>query len=256
MKEYFDIHTHILPHNDDGSSSCAESIEMLSALYSQGATRVAMTPHFKASGDEPEKFLKRRQATTERLLNRLDELSCNDADFSSKLPDIYLGAEVAFFNAMSNVTALRDMCLSGTDYLLVEMPFDRWTIAMVDELQVLMKKQGIIPIIAHIDRYFACFKAPMLDAMLKAGIKVQINADAFLSLWTRRRALELLETGKVHFIGSDSHNMSKRVPNISAGVEEITKRIGEGALDKIIQNSNELAQQAKPIFCRGGRACD
>lgn len=256
MRGYFDIHTHILPHNDDGSSSCAESIEMLSALYSQGVTRVALTPHFKASGDEPEKFLKRRQATAQRLLNRLDEMSCDDAEFSSKLPDIYLGAEVAFFNAMSNVSSLGEMCLSGTKYLLVEMPFDRWTIAMVDELKTLMKKQGIIPIIAHVDRYFTCFKDPILDKMIEAGMKLQINADAFLSFWTRRRALELLESGRVHFIGSDTHNMGKRAPNIAAGVEEIKMRIGESALDKIIKNSDELAEIAKPVFCRGGRTCD
>ena len=59
---YFDIHTHILPHNDDGSSSTAESVEMLKALYVQGATKVALTPHFKATGDEPERFFKRLRA--------------------------------------------------------------------------------------------------------------------------------------------------------------------------------------------------
>ena len=256
MKEYFDIHTHVLPHNDDGSSSCAESIEMLMALYSQGVTRVAMTPHFKASVDEPEKFLKRRQATAERFLNRLHELSANDAEILNNLPDIYLGAEVAFFNAMSNVDALRDMCLSGTDYLLVEMPFDRWTIAMVDELRALMKKQGIIPIIAHIDRYFTCFKDSIVDKMLEAGMKIQINADAFLSFWTRRRSLELLAAGRVHFIGSDSHNMAKRAPNIKEAIIEIEKRVGASALDKVIENSDNLAKVAKPVFCRGGRACD
>lgn len=245
---YFDIHTHILPHNDDGSSSTAESVEMLKALYVQGATKVALTPHFKATGDEPERFFKRLRATTARLLEKLNELSGSNESIKNELPDIYLGAEVAFFNAMSNVSELRDMCLSGTKYLLVEMPFDRWTMAMVGELKELARKQGITPIIAHIDRYFACFKDPMLDQMIKDGFKIQINADAFLSLWTRRRALALMEAGKVHFIGSDAHNMGNRAPRLADAVREIEKRIGREALDKIVANGDELAGVAEPIF--------
>ncbi len=256
MRGYFDIHTHILPQNDDGSSSSAESIEMLSALYSQGVTRVALTPHFKATGDEPESFLRRRRSTEDQLIKHLNELSRIDNDIINNIPDIYVGAEVAFFNAMSNVNALRDMCLSGTNYLLVEMPFDRWSFAMVDELQELMKKQGIIPIIAHINRYFSCFGNQMFDKILEAGIKVQINADAFLGFWASRRALDMLKSGKVHFIGSDCHNMGKRAPNIDRAVEEINKRIGPSALDKIIKNGEDLAKTARPVFCRGGRACD
>lgn len=244
---YFDIHTHILPRNDDGSTSSAESVEMLKALYSQGATRVALTPHFKATTDEPERFFKRAKATTERLLEKLDEVAV-DESIRNELPDIYLGAEVAFFNAMSNVSALSDMCLSGTKYLLVEMPFDRWTVAMTDELAALIKKQGITPIMAHIDRYFGCFNDDMLDGMIKNGIKIQLNADSVLSFWTRRRSLELLKSGKVHFIGSDAHNMGKRAPQLLEAVLEIEKRIGKEALDAIIKNGDELARVAVPIF--------
>ena len=244
---YFDIHTHILPRNDDGSTSSDESVEMLKALYAQGATRVALTPHFKATTDDPDRFFKRAHATTERLLEKIETLSDGD-DARRNLPDMYLGAEVAFFNAMSNVTELRDMCLSGTNFLLVEMPFDRWTAAMTDELERLSAEQGITPIIAHIDRYFGCFKDAMLDGMIEKGVKIQINADSVLSFWTRRRALELLKSGKVHFIGSDAHNMGKRAPQLLDAVTEIENRIGREALDAIIKNGDELAQVAVPIF--------
>ena len=246
--DYFDIHTHILPHTDDGSSSSAESIEMLLALYAQGVTRVALTPHFKAVDDDPDRFFKRARANTARLLERLKAVSLEDEAIKNNLPDIYLGAEVAFFNAMSNVSAISDMCLSGTKYLLVEMPFDKWTVAMVDELGDLSKNYGITPIIAHIDRYFPCFSEAMLDDMIQRGFKIQINADAFLGFWTRRRALALMEAGKVHFIGSDAHNMGKRAPRLGEAVIEIEKRIGRKSLDAIIKNGEELAAEATPIF--------
>lgn len=248
MMEFFDIHTHILPHNDDGSSSTGESIEMLRALFLQGATRVALTPHFKAKGDEPERFFRRRRATAERLIEKINEQIQGGELQADSIPDIYFGAEVAFFNAMSNVDALEDMCISGTKFMLVEMPFERWTVSMLDELRELYEKRGITPIIAHIDRYFGCYNEAILKGMIDGGIKVQINADAFLSFWYRRRALELLVSGKVHFIGSDAHNMGKRAPCLGAAVSEMEKRIGTTALDEIVKNGNELAAVATPIF--------
>ena len=248
MDGYFDIHTHILPHNDDGSSSSAESVDMLKALYAQGVTRVAATPHFKATGDEPQRFLKRRNSSVARLESRIRELCAEDETLAAALPDIYIGAEVAFFNAMSNVLELSDMCLSGTKFLLVEMPFEKWSVAMIDELSELMNKQGIIPIIAHIDRYFGYFNDTMLDKMIENGVKVQVNADAFLSIWTRRRALELLSSGKVHFLGSDAHNMDKRAPRIDEAVREIEKRLGSAALDIVKENSEELAALSTPML--------
>lgn len=246
MDGFFDIHTHILPHNDDGSSSSAESIEMLQALYSQGVNSVALTPHFKATGDEPKRFFRRRSGSASRLLERIAEVKNNDA--SVNIPDIYLGAEVAFFSAMSNVDTLSQMCISGTKYLLVEMPFEKWSVAMLEELYALSSKQDITPIIAHVDRYFGYFKDDMLDHMIANGVKIQINADSFLSFWNRRRALGLLSSGKVHFIGSDTHNMGLRAPNIDKAVAEIEKKLGKDALKALIENGNELAASATPIF--------
>ncbi len=253
MGGFFDIHTHILPHTDDGSSSSAESLEMLCALRAQGAVGVVATPHFYAKSDEPERFLKRRNAAIAHLIDRINKSALNDGSLMERLPDIYIGAEVAFFNAMSNSQEIADMCLSGTKYMLVEMPFDRWTVAMLDELYELNKKQGITPILAHVDRYFGCFKEPMLDEMIKNGIKVQINFEAFLSIRTRRRALELLKTGKVHFLGSDSHNMGKRAPELDLAVKEIKKKLGEDALYGIMKNGSELMSKAVPSFKSRGK---
>ena len=41
-----DLHTHILPNVDDGSSSLEESLALLRMLASQGVTLTAATPHF------------------------------------------------------------------------------------------------------------------------------------------------------------------------------------------------------------------
>ena len=60
-----DIHTHLLPGLDDGSSSLEESIWLGKALAEQGVTLVAATPHFNAAQQRPSQFLEYRdQAET------------------------------------------------------------------------------------------------------------------------------------------------------------------------------------------------
>ena len=41
-----DIHSHILPKMDDGSSSVEESLNLLRTSAEQGITEIAATPHF------------------------------------------------------------------------------------------------------------------------------------------------------------------------------------------------------------------
>ncbi len=252
MREIWDIHTHILPCLDDGSGGSQESIEMLKKLHLQGVTDVVATPHFYARNDEPDRFIYNRDKTAEHLVNRINSAISSGELKHNSLPNIYIGAEVAFFNAMSNVDKLCAMCISGTRYLLVEMPFEKWTSAMVNELYLLMEKQDIIPIIAHVDRYFSCFSGAMLDTMLEKGILVQCNTDAFLSLFNRMSAIKLLKKKNIHFLGSDCHNMSRRPPNFDLSIDQIKKRVDINIINTMFESGAELMKNTIPIFSNDG----
>lgn len=244
-----DIHTHILPKFDDGSSKSSESLEMLRSLYEQGVGRVVATPHFYASKDEPRAFLSRRDEAESHLAKRLDQLlRINGSIANDGLPTLYIGAEVEFFNAMSFCPELDGMCIRGTKYLLVEMPFDKWTGAMLEELYRLKKKRGINPIIAHIDRYFRFFTPGMLDGMISNGILIQCNAEAFLKLGTRGRALQLLDSGKIHLLGSDCHNMQSRRPRVADACQVIEKRLGSSPIKRLCKTGEELLACAEPFW--------
>ena len=246
-----DIHTHILPRFDDGSESSAMSFEMLRKICAQGIASVVLTPHFYATRDEADLFVERRDGTAAHLVAKLAEYvdgARAKANMDTTLPSIYLGAEVAFFNGMSLCSELDMMCIRGTKYLLVEMPFDNWTSAMVQELKMIIKNRGIIPIIAHIERYFSLFKTSMLDGMIEEGVMIQSNADAFVKFVTCRRALQMLESGRIHLIGSDCHNINKRAPNMGDAIEVIEKRLGVDAIERLCENSKEILWGAIPIW--------
>ena len=239
---FVDVHTHILPKFDDGSKSSGESLEMLRMLRDMGACGVILTPHFYARKDEPADFLASREQTAAHLVKRIGESAEGE-----KLPRLYLGAEVEYFNAMSICSELEQMCIGKTKFLLCEMPFYRWTAAMIDELRIIKKERGITPIIAHIERYFSFFKPSMLDEMIAEGFVIQSNAEAFVG-FGRGRVLKLLSEGKIHLLGSDCHNLEKRAPNVAAALDVIEKKLGREAADKLCRKSVEMFEGAEKIY--------
>ena len=244
QRRFIDVHTHILPAFDDGSGSSAQSIQMLRSLSGMGACGVILTPHFYARRDEPADFFSARKQTAEHLLKKLDSARQEEG---TNFPSLYIGAEVEYFNAMSICSELDEMCIGGTRYLLCEMPFYRWTSAMIDELRSIKKKRGITPIIAHVERYFKFFREEMLDGMIADGLLIQSNAEAFTGLG-RGRVLKLLSEGKIHLLGSDCHNMEKRAPNMAAAFDVIEKRLGAETVKGLCDKSIEIFKDAEKIY--------
>lgn len=221
-----DFHTHILPQIDDGSGSLEESIVLLKMEAEQGIRFVIATPHFYAHRDTPEKFLERRNVAERRLR---DEMRNYEG-----LPDITVGAEVYFFPGMSGSKALQDLTIRGTRCILIEMPPPPWTEQMYQELQAVYDKQGLIPIIAHVDRYIGPFRTHNIPKKLEQmPVYVQANANFFIRKETSRMALKMLKEGQIHLLGSDCHNMEDRKPNLENALQVILDKVGRRAIRRI-----------------------
>lgn len=216
-----DIHSHILPNLDDGSQSLEESLEMLRVMSVQGISRVAATPHFYPGEISPEDFLIRRAAAAARLTKA----------WSPEFPQIFLGAEVYYFEGIARAQAVEELRIQGTELLLLEMPFRAWTVRMVDELLELNARKGVTVLLAHMERYQRFQKPKVWDLLLRQGVQMQSNADFFLHWKTRRRALRMLKAGKIHLLGSDSHNMTVRPPRLGNALSVIGPE-GRNILEK------------------------
>lgn len=228
-----DIHSHILPRMDDGSKSVKESLAMLKASAEQGVSVIAATPHFYPDENSPEEFLARR----ERKVKLLKEA------WNPDLPKIRLGAEVGYFDGISQAEEITGLCIEGTNLLLVEMPFRAWTDRMAAEVRALQTKCGVRVILAHVERYLHCTKTLVWEEMLQKEVLVQCNAEFFISLRSRKQALSMLEAGEIHLIGSDCHGMKKRVPNIGRAL----KAIGKGRCGILEENIRKLGLDAEDI---------
>jgi len=129
------MHCHILPGIDDGCETPEESLVLLRHSWEQGVRWMFLTPHYDHSIGIPQ-FIRNREFAYQSLLSTISpELE--------DIPLLQLGAEVAFFQGISNEKNLDWLCLGKSNHLLLEMPFSPWTPAVMRELQALQYSFGV-----------------------------------------------------------------------------------------------------------------
>lgn len=230
MSQVIDFHSHILPGIDDGSKNVEESLQMLRMMAKQGITHVVATPHFYPQHDTPESFLKRR-AEAEAVLR---EAMAGE----NGLPELSIGAEVYYFRGISDSDTIKELTVDKKRCILIEMPSIPWTETMYRELEDLYVKRGLLPVIAHLDRYIGPFRTHGIPKRLAAmPVLVQANAEFFLERSTSAMALRMLKKGTIHLLGSDCHNMTSRKPNLGEALELIQRKLGEDAITAINENA-------------------
>jgi len=236
-----DFHSHILPAVDDGSISVEESIAMLRMEKEQGITHIVATPHFYADCDTPEDFLDRRDRAEDKLRRAMAEYP--------ELPEIIVGAEVHYFRGINDSDALRMLTIRGTFAVMIEMPELPWSDAALTEVGMIYERHGILPIVAHVDRYIAPLRTYGIPAKLaELPVLVQANGDFLLKRSSASLALRLLRQDKIHLLGSDCHNTTSRKPNLGEARNIIQQRLGNAILERIDSYGADVLQLTKKEY--------
>lgn len=225
MSTIIDFHSHILPGIDDGSKDLEMTRTMLLASAEQGTDIMVATPHFYPEKTTPDRFLEQRTHAAEQLQQLTEE----------GLPRVILGAEVAFFNGISRVEQLEQLCIEGTKLLLLEMPFGIWTQETIREVERISMR-GMTPIVAHLDRYLSFYKygrKAVLEALTDLPLYVQINVESLMFWRVRATIYKLFQTNRAHLLGSDCHNVTTRPAGLAKGREMLRRKLGEEMLDEI-----------------------
>lgn len=226
-----DFHTHVLPRMDDGSKSSDMSVEMLHRMSGYGTDLVVSTSHYYGQRESVESFLERRAASFERLSAKLDE----------KCPQILLGSETAFFFGIEEEERLDELCIEGTRTLLLEMPFQPWTDYELNAVASLCFDREMNVVLAHLERFVDFQKGTdVIERMLALPVRVQINAETVLPMLRRGRWIRMFAERRAHILGSDSHNLTSRAPNLGEARAMIHKKAGGATLEWIDSCTNEL----------------
>lgn len=229
-----DLHTHILPGVDDGAKTVDDSLAMLRVQYEQGVDVAVLTPHYYPDREEPDAFLLRRDAAWQQLNEAVAAL---EKEERSQLPTLVLGAEVAYIPGLQAVPNLERLCIGQTKNMLLELPFYFWDMQLVRDLYSFISRAGVTPILAHIERYFACQRKRTLDAVLELGCPVQVGTELMSMAFSP--VLRLLKQGKAHLVASDCHDLRRRPPNLAQAMEVVKKKLGLEYFEEL----DELAVQ-------------
>ncbi len=223
-----DFHAHILPDVDHGCKNLDESLKLIERAGEIGISTIVATSHFYYHLNDIDDFLERRQRAYDMLVFALDKT--NFADIK-----IVPAAEVALEPDMiDNIDPdkFRKLCISGTDYMLLEMPLvdSAWSNRVLNALYEIESKYGIVPIIAHIERYSDSHSRQLISRSYIA----QVNADLFSTFSGRRKFFSLYNENAIHVIGSDIHD---RIDRNYDNFEKLINKLPDAILDGMNRNA-------------------
>lgn len=197
-----DLHCHILPGMDDGAKDLNEAGLMLAMQRASGTEGMYLTPHFHPGEKDPGTFLAERERAWQELTSVLTQ---EDRD------RIRLGAEVRYCEQLLTLE-LREMTLGKSDYFLLELPVEGYPAYLERFIEELPGK-GLIPILAHVERYAYFRNEPrLLKKLVDLGALAQVSAGALFAKRDRNFAFSCMRHGLAQLAASDAHNTKDRKP--------------------------------------------
>lgn len=225
-----DFHCHVLPSFDDGPKDALESVEILKKLKQQGFDTVVSTSHFYRNKETYEQFIIRRQKAYNQLSQSI---------LGNNSPQIILGAEVTFYSSIVDED-ISGLCISGTKYLLLELPFYNLSPPEFNLLVEFVESSEYKIIFAHIERYQQFYNKTLFENILRLDALFQVSCDSIVEKKLRKTSLKLIKERKVHIIGTDTHNMTSRPPLYDIASQIIKKKLGQEFLDILHENGVDV----------------
>ena len=222
-----DIHVHILPEMDDGSQSLEESLDMLRIAVESGVNAMVATPHCNIPGVYDNYYDVAYLNSFRRLTERIQE---------EQIPITLIpGMEVFMTSDIPDLLKQKKLItINQGPYLLVEFAFDLPGEYMTSMLQPL-KQQGVIPVIAHPERYDAIQREMrILQKWQDCGYAIQINKGSLegdLGAREQDAAFWALEKGLCSVVASDAHSPIERNPWMKDIYEDLLEDFDEKYLE-------------------------
>jgi protein-tyrosine phosphatase len=236
-----DLHTHLLPALDDGAADMEKALELLRRQSAQGVRQIALTSHYRPDKTDIPTFLERRAAAW-RTLSSHPDVQAMDCTLK-------LGAEVEYAPQLMQ-TDVRPLCLEGTNVLLLELQV-RHRPQFLGRMLDCLQEDGIIPLIAHAERYDYVQENPaLLMDWADRGAYIQINGGSLLRKDKQgKMAMKMIQWGLAHVVASDTHSPEKRPPCLQEAMALITQKLGERTARRLQDNASLLFDGEEPDLC-------
>jgi protein-tyrosine phosphatase len=231
-----DLHSHILPHIDDGPSDIYESAALMKLENENDVDVIAATPHFNPSYDDIYKFANLRYHSLWELTNALkfDKLKIVQASEVMLTPDLF------------NTPHKELLCYERTNYMLTEF-CDGYMPMLSDNMLGELRQLGIRPIVAHIDKFDNLLdNTDAIFKLVESGNIIQINASSLVLRGNAfsSKLLKLIEHNLVHVIATDTHSVKYRPPLLKSAFDIVESKLGTEYAERLKRNSASIIRNA------------
>lgn len=205
-----DIHSHLLPGVDDGSSSIDQSVAVLQRFAADGVTVLVCTPHLNASQAHVAPFARHGEILAELRQHAPPEI------------ELRLGWEIMLDAPGIDLTAPY-LALGSSRALLVE--FTRGGLPRGGSIELRrIARSGRIPILAHPERYYGC-TLEHVQEWRAMGVVIQTDASMLMGRGTPADlARDMLAAGLIDVLASDNHGDARA---LAAARDWLLQRGGE-----------------------------
>lgn len=232
VKDYIDIHTHILPGVDDGSPDMETTLKMVDVAYKEGIRKMIATPHY---------HIGHRHKSAEDLRKIFEETEKTVGD---RYPDfnLYLGNELFCTDGiLEKVESGRALTIAGSRYVLIEFRPDESYSKIYERVAGFLRAR-YVPIIAHVERYRnVCGDRAHLEELRQAGALLQMNFSGV------KRHQRLIGDGLIDFIATDCHDIERRSPEIKEAMKYLSSICTEAQIKKILVDNPDTVLKNKYI---------
>lgn len=227
-----DIHCHLLPGVDDGSKSMESTKAMLQQAYENGVTDIIFTPHYILDS----RFMSNKK-NNESIIEPIVQYAHDNYNINVFLGnEVYCNTEMYKLYQMGEITTL-----NNSRYMLIEIPM----YSKINNLKSIffeLISNGIIPILAHPERYTAYYKNyDFFLELREMGVLMQINYASLLGSYgikAKKMASGLLKMNLISFVGSDIHSPSEdKYLNVAKAMKILKKLVSEAEFIDITENN-------------------
>lgn len=220
-----DLHSHLIPGIDDGSTSLEESIVMLQKLADLGFKKVITTPHVNSD------YFRNDNSTINAGLNILKRAAAKN--------NIPLTIEVAAeyyidFEFAQNIKNKFPFLTFGKNYILVEVSFFNPPDKLPEILFELQLEQ-YKPVLAHPERYAYWFNNfGFYEELHSRGILFQVNLNSISGYYgpdIQKMSYMFIDKNLCSFVGTDCHRIQHlEIVETVLGNKHFKKLIDSGTL--------------------------
>lgn len=239
--EFVDIHCHLLPGIDDGSTSLDESILMAQIAFEDGIRTIVTTPHQLGNyscnhGDDIRNRVASLQA---ELTNRNIPLTVLPGGDVRIEPGMIEGIKAG------DVMTLADR----RRHVLLELPHELYF--PLEPVLESLKAIGMQGILSHPERNHGIRAQPKLvSALIEVGCLMQVTAGSLVGTFgpvSKALAEAMIKAGHVHFLSTDAHRSNTRRPLLRRAFGRAEELVGAAAATKMCCENPSLVVAGEPV---------